>query len=124
SPLAVNSLVVGIVLFVLLIIRQKYVKRPFFDFKALYKTPNVAHSLVLLVFLGIYLASSSIFTQYTVGVLEYNNVINAKINLWMIPGIIVSGVLAFVSFKNKWNVKYYIAAGFVSFFLHTLSLYF
>lgn len=124
SPLVVGSLIVAAIFFVLLVIRQKYVKRPFFNFASFYKMPNVGHSMILLVFLGIFLASSSIFSQYTVGVLEYNNLINAKINLWMIPGIAISGVLAFIGFKNKWNVKYYIASGFVAFFLHTVCLYF
>ena len=124
SPLVVWSLCIGIVAFIALVIRQKYVKRPFFNFASFYKMPNVGHSMILLLFLGIYLASSSIFSQYTVGVLEYNNLINAKINLWMIPGIVIAGVLAFVGFKKAWNVKYYIAAGFIAFFFHTLSLYF
>ena len=124
SPLVVNSLLLSIVVFILLVIRQKYVKRPFFNFKEFYQRSNVAHSLILLTFLGFYLSSSSVFTQYVVGVLEYNNPINAGLNLWMIPGIILAGALAFIGFKNKWNIKWYIAAGFVSFFLHTVSLYF
>ena len=92
------------------------------DFSIFTRT-NVWHSMLLLLFLGIYLASSSVFSQYVVGVLGYNNLINAQLNLWMIPGMILAGVYAFFSFKNRWNLKYYIATGFTAFFLHTLCLY-
>ncbi|MBS7334313.1 MAG: hypothetical protein KIG88_12025 [Weeksellaceae bacterium] len=123
SPNIVGSLIVGIITFLLLMYRQKFLKRKMIDF-SVFKKSNVIHSIILLVFLGIYLASSSVYMQYSVGVLGYNNLINAEINLWMIPGIIISGILAFFGFKNKWPMKYYIASGFVAFFLHTLSLYF
>ena len=102
--------------------RQRFLKRKMIDFSIFTRT-NVWHSMLLLLFLGIYLASSSVFSQYVVGVLGYNNLINAQLNLWMIPGMILAGVYAFFSFKNRWNLKYYIATGFIAFFLHTLCLY-
>lgn len=123
SPYIIGSLILGMLLFGLLIYRQKFIKRKLIDF-SVFKRSNVKHSFILLVFLGIYLASSSVFMQYSVGVLGYNNLINAEINLWMIPGVIIAGVMAFYAFKNKWPMKYYIAAGFIAFFLHTLCLYF
>lgn len=123
SPYIVGSLLLGIGTFVALIYRQKFLKRKMIEF-SVFKKSNVIHSVILLIFLGIYLASSSVYMQYTVGVLGYNNLINAEINLWMIPGVILAGVMAFYGFKNQWPIKYYIASGFVAFFLHTLFLYF
>lgn len=123
SPYIVGSLAVGIILFLFLIYRQKFLKRKMIDF-SVFKKYNVKHSLILLVFLGIYLASSSVYMQYSVGVLGYNNLINAETNLWMIPGTIIAGIMAFFGFKNKWPIKFYIAAGFVAFFFYTLCLYF
>lgn len=102
--------------------RQKFLKRPLIDFKVFTKE-NTLHSLILLVFLGVFLANSSIYVQYSIGVLGYNNLINAKVNLWMIPGIVLVGVLAFYCFKYKWRMKFFVAGGFISFFLHTLCLY-
>lgn len=122
SPYITGSLIAGIVIFAGLVYRQEFLKRKLLDFGAFQKK-NVIHATILLLFLGIYLASSSIYTQYSMGVLGYNNLINAKLNLWMIPGIVIAGVMAFFGFKNKWYIKYYIAAGFVFFFLHTLCLY-
>lgn len=115
SPYIIGSLIFGMLLFGLLIYRQKFIKRKLIDF-SVFKRSNVKHSFILLVFLGIYLASSSVFMQYSVGVLGYNNLINAEINLWMIPGVIIAGVMAFYGFKNIWPMKYYIAAGFIAFF--------
>lgn len=118
----IASLIIGVVLFIALVYRQNSLKRKMIDFAA-FKKKNVIHSSILLLFLGLYLASSSVYTQYAVGVLGYNNLINAQTNLWMIPGIVIAGILAFFGFKNKWYIKYYIILGFVCFALHTLSLY-
>lgn len=122
SPYITGTLTAGIILFMMLYYRQKFLKRKMIDF-SVFKRANVIHASLLLIILGIYLASSSVYTQYSLGVLGYNNVINAHINLWMIPGIIVAGILAFFGFKNQWPLKYYIASGFSAFFLHLLSLY-
>ncbi|MHA6727315.1 efflux MFS transporter permease [Chryseobacterium sp. A301] len=117
------SLVVGILLFVLLIYRQTFLRRKLIDF-SVFKKRNVIHATLLLLFMGIYLASTSLYVQYTIGVLGYDNTINAHSNLWMIPGIVIAGILAYFGFKNKWNMKYYIAFGFICFALYTMILYF
>lgn len=124
SPYIVSSFILGIVFFGLTIYRQRFLKRKMINFSLFYKLENIKHSLILLLLLGLYLASTSLYVQYSVGILGYSNLINSHTNLWMIPGIIVAGAMAFYGFKNKWPLKYYIAAGFISFFLHTLSLYF
>lgn len=123
SSYITNFLFIGVLLLIVVIYRQKFMTRKLIKFNLILKKINIWHSLLLLMLLGVYLASSSIFVQYTVGVLGYNNLINAKLNLWMIPGIIIGGVYAFYSFKNKWQLKYYIATGFIAFFFHTLMLY-
>ncbi|RKS03002.1 MULTISPECIES: MFS transporter [unclassified Flavobacterium] len=123
SPFITGSFLISVILLAALIYRQKFLKRKLIKFELIVQKVNVWHGMILLLFLGAYLASSSIFVQYTVGVLGYNNLINAKLNLWMIPGIVIAGFLAFHGFKNKWNVKYYIILGFMAFFLHTLMLY-
>ncbi|WP_430613901.1 hypothetical protein [Flavobacterium sp. JP2137] len=117
------AFIAGIVFLSLTIYRQKFLKRKLFKFDLFYKRTNVWHGLILLVFMGIFLSTTTLFTNYTIAVLGYNNLINASSNLWMIPGIIAAGIYAFYSFKNNWNIKYYIASGFIAFFVHTLSLY-
>lgn len=123
SPYIIAAFLIGLVFFFLTVYRQRFLKRKMFNFSLFYKLENVKHSIILLLFLGIYLASSSIYVQYSMGVLGHSNLINAHTNLWMIPGIIIAGMLALYGFKKNWPLKLYIAAGFISFFLHTLSLY-
>ncbi|MCG2793664.1 MAG: MFS transporter [Weeksellaceae bacterium] len=123
SPFITGSIVISLVLLAIVIYRQKFLKRKLIKFELIVQRVNLWHAFTLLMLMGAYLASTSIFTQYTLNVLGYNNLINAKLNLWMIPGIIIAGILAFYGFKQKWNVKFYIAAGFVVFFLYTLMLY-
>jgi hypothetical protein len=123
SPSIVSSLVLGLVLMLVAIYRQRFLKRKLIKFDFFYKSSNVLHGLLLLLFLGIYLASSSILIQYSSGILDYSPYINAKLNLWMLPGIIISGVIAFFSFKNKWSIKLFILMGFAFMFLHILVLY-
>ena len=123
SPYIIGSLISGVILLALTIYRQKFLKRKMIKFNFFVERENVKHGFVLLLFLGVYLASTSIYSQYTLGVLGYNNLINAHTNLYMIYGIVLAGVIAFFHFKKNWNVKYYIAGGFIAFFLHTLCLY-
>lgn len=122
SPSIVLSLFGSLLMLVALYFWQKDIKRPLIYFEVFRKS-NVKHAIVLLLCLGVYLASTALYTQYTVGVLGYTSLINSEINLWMIPGFVVAGILAFFGFKNKWPVKYYIASGFICFFLYTLILY-
>lgn len=117
-------LLIGILLFGLTIYRQKFLKRKMFDFKLFITRPNLYHSIILLLFFGIYNATTSIYAQYAGGILGYNSLVNAQVTLWIVPGIIMSGIIAFVYFKNNWHIKHYILIGFLCFFIHTLMLYF
>ncbi|RRQ45728.1 MFS transporter [Chryseobacterium sp. SC28] len=123
SPLITGSLLSSIVLLVATIYRQKFLKRKLVNFDLIVQRVNLSHAFLLLLLMGAYLASSGIFTQYTLNVLAYNNLINARLNLWMIPGIVIAGILAFQGFKKKWPIKYYIVLGFIAFFVQTLMLY-
>ncbi len=124
SPAIVGLLAGGLLLIALTIYRQKFLKRKMFHFDLFLKRDHIWHSLVLLLFLGLYLASSGVFVQYSMGVLGYSNLINAGLNLWMIPGLIASGVICFFGFKKGWHLKWAILGGFGAFFLHTVMLYF
>src|SRR5690606_40747160 len=100
SPYIVSSFILGIVFFGLTIYRQRFLKRKMINFSLFYKLENVKHSLILLMLLGLYLASTSLYIQYAVGVLGYTNLINSHTNLLMIPGIIVAGAMVIYLFKN------------------------
>lgn len=123
SPYILGSLICGVLLLGFTIYRQKFIKRKMINFGILYKKPNILHSIVLLLFLGILLASAGIYSQYTMGVLGYNSQVSAGVNMWMIPGAIVAGAYGLLTFKKNWNIKAYISVGYISFFLHILCLY-
>ncbi|MCZ2101035.1 MAG: hypothetical protein LC107_05805 [Chitinophagales bacterium] len=123
EPTVIWSLVISLLTFIYVIIRQTVLKRKVYDFKAFLKFKSVRFSLVLLTFQAIYLSSSSVFMQWTLGALGYNNMVNAELNLWTIPGLIVGGILGFVGFKKNWHIKYYIWTGFGALFLNILLTY-
>lgn len=123
SPLIVSSLISGIILMGLTIYRQNFLKKKLLRFDLIMKKENVRYGLILLMLMGVYIASSSISTQYSAGILGYNSLVNTQLNLWMISGIVVGGIWGIISFRNKWRIKYFIAAGFIAFFIHTLMLY-
>lgn len=122
SKFIIASGILGIIFLALLFYRQRFLKRKLIDAVA-FSRKNVLHAAVLLICMGVYLAVTTVYTQYTMGVLGYSYFTNASSNLWMLPGIIIAGGLAYLGFKNKWYIKYFIASGFACLFLHTLSLY-
>lgn len=124
SPNIQWTLITAITLFIWVVLRQRNKKRPLIDFSAFTKFANVKHSLLLLLFLGLYLGSTSVFMQWNMAALGYNNIINAKLALWGLPGLIAGGILGAIGFKKQWNIKYFILLGFGAFFLHSLLIYF
>ena len=51
-------------------------------------------------------------------------VTNASLNLMMIPGVILTGVVAWFWFKREWPIKMFIFSGFAAFFLNSVIMYF
>jgi len=123
SPYIIWNSILAIALFVWLILRQRKLKRKLIHFD-MFKLPNVRHGMVLIIFMGIYLSSTSVYMQWNMAALGYNNLINAGLGLWGLPTLILGGVLAFIGFKKKWNLKYFILLGFSAFFVHSLMIYF
>jgi hypothetical protein len=74
--------------------------------------------------MGVFLGSSSLQNTFTVGILGYDIVTNASLNLMMIPGVILAGVIAYFWFKNEWPIKMFIFSGFAAFFLNSVMMYF
>ena len=74
--------------------------------------------------MGVFLGSSSLQNTFTVGILGYDMVTNASLNLMMIPGVILAGVVAWFWFKREWPIKMFIFSGFAAFFLNSLVMYF
>ncbi|QIG88412.1 MFS transporter [Chryseobacterium sp. POL2] len=112
-----------LVTFILLIVRQSFLKRPFLSFN-IFKKNNVVHGLFMLFCLGIYMALGSMQTSFAIGVLQYDQLTNAKLNLLMIPGLIVGAIVAIVWFKHTINLRMFVFSGFGAMLMFTIILYF
>ncbi len=102
--------------------RQNYLTHPLLDLSVL-KSKNVRLALFLLLVMGIFFASSSLQSAMTSGILRYDAMTSAKLNLWMLPGVLLGGILCFIWFKYEGGFKGIILLGFAAFTLYHVILY-
>ncbi len=112
-----------IVSFVILVFRQSFFKRPFLSFK-IFKKNNVQHGLFMLFCLGMYMALGSMQTTFAVGILQYDQLTNAKLSILMIPGLLVGAIVAIIWYKNDLNTRMYVFSGFGAMLMFTIIMYF
>lgn len=120
--------IIGAVIFiiasiVILIIRQLNTKHPFISFK-LYRIKDVRYGLLLLIAQGMFMGVGTLMSIYTSAILGYGWVTNTELGLMTLPGIVLSGFIAFHWAKNKIPIKMYIFSGFAAYLLYTVMLYF
>lgn len=65
------------------------------------KRRNVWLGCLLFMLLGIFLASSSLQSTLTTGILRFDAPTSARLNLWMIPGILLGSAYCYYWFKFK-----------------------
>lgn len=118
-----NAGIAAFVSFALLAIRQFTLKRPYISFKIFTKN-NVQHGLFMLFMLGMFLGTTSIQNTFAVGVLGYDQLTNAKLNLLMIPGLVLAGVIAIIWFKREIPLKMFIFSGFSAMVGYAMVMYF
>ena len=82
------------------------------------------HGLIMLLFTGMFLATGSIQSIFTVGILGYDPVVNASLNLLMIPGIVAAGVYMAYWFRQGRGLKMFIFLGFAAMLAYTMIMYF
>lgn len=112
-----------IVLFALFLFRQSRLKRPFVPL-SIFKSKNFIEGFTLLMGLGMFLASTSIQSTFTIGVLGYDSPTNNLLNYAMIPGIILGGVYAAFWYKRKLPTKFLILSGIIFYTLYFVMMYF
>ncbi|OCK52584.1 transporter [Chryseobacterium sp. CBo1] len=123
STKIINSGIVALVSFALLIVRQYTLKRPYLSLKVFSKS-NVLNGMFMLFWLGMFLGTASIQNIFAVGVLGYDQLTNAKLNLLMIPGLVAAGITAVFWFKKQKPVKMFIFSGFSAMIGYALVMYF
>lgn len=123
STKIINAGIAAFVSFALLAIRQQTLKRPYLSFKIFTKN-NVQHGLFMLFCLGMFLGTTSIQNTFAVGVLGYDQLTNAKLNLLLIPGLILAGTAAIFWFKKEIPLKMFIFSGFAAMLGYAIIMYF
>ena len=121
-----NIIYAGIAAFIsfaLLVTRQMTLKRPYLSFRIFSKN-NVQHGLFMLLCLGMFLGTTSLQNTFAVGVLGYDQLTNARLNLLMIPGLVLAGGLAIFWFKKEIPLKMYIFSGFSAMMGYAIIMYF
>jgi MFS family permease len=105
------------------IYRQTKLKRPYISM-AIFSKKNVYNALLMIFLMGMFMASSSIQSAFTTGVLRYDSPTNASLNLMMIPGIVLGGLVSFIWFKKKWWLKSLALLGFGAYQAYAIYMYF
>ena len=123
STKIINAGIAAFVSFALLVIRQTHLKSPYLSFK-IFSRNNVLHGLFMLLCLGMFMATASVQNIFAVGVLGYDQLTNARLNLLMIPGILLAGAIAVFWFKKDKPLKMYIFSGFAAMVGYSIIMYF
>lgn len=77
----------------------------------------------MLLCLGMYLATATIQNIFAIGILGYNPVTNALLNLLLIPGLFAAAIVCFLWFKQEIPLHMLIFSGFAAFILYTTTMY-
>ncbi|HXB05483.1 MAG TPA: hypothetical protein VNW04_00160 [Puia sp.] len=109
------------VAFAAFLLRESLVKRPLMQF-AIFKKTSFLRGLLFLFLLGIFLPSS-IQGAFTAGVLDFENIRNAELNLYLIPGVVAGATLSFFWYYRKRNTEILLFIGFAAFVAYYIILY-
>jgi len=101
--------------------REMTVKRPAVPLR-FFKKAGFVKGLFLFFLLGIFLPSS-IQGTFTAGVLDFENIRNAELNLFLIPGVTAAAILCYCWYFYKLNKKVLLFIGFGAFVLYYYILY-
>src|SRR5262249_15132966 len=103
------------------LVRELTVKRPFLPLKN-FRLTNFIKGLVFFFLLGIFLPSS-IQGAFTAGVLGFENIRNAELNLFLIPGVAAGAILCFIWYFYQRNTEVLLFVGTAAFVAYNLILY-
>lgn len=123
SPSIQQALAFSAALALVFIWRQLKLKRPYLPLHV-FKRKNVITSIILFILMGAFTASGSIQSAFTSGILKYNSITNAEINLYTIAGALLGAFISFAGFKKNLGVKPLIFTGFLSYVIYHVMMYF
>lgn len=114
----------GLLLIVLGMIRQRYLKRQFWQLITMRKR-NVWVAAIFIFTIGIYQGASGFDTLLMSSVLRYDTLTVGKVNLAMIPGSLLAGAIGLLLLKkDNQGLKTFVILGFSVFILQYAVSYF
>jgi len=119
-----NITAAGILIPVILlafVVWELIVNRPLLPFRQ-FKKKSFLKGLFFFFVLGIFLPSS-IQGTFTAGVLDFESIRNAELNLYLIPGVVAAAVLCFFWYYYKRNTEVLLFIGFAAFVGYYTLLY-
>lgn len=123
SPVIRWGIGVFVVMLFFFVLGQRLLKRPFISMAA-FSYKNVYSSFIMILLMSIYLGSSSAQSTYMMGILKYSSQTSGLVNLAMIPGVILGGVICYYWFKHIPKIKGLVSIGFGSYLLAQVIIYF
>lgn len=103
------------------LVRELTVKRPYLPL-AKFKVTTMIRGLVFFFLLGIFLPSN-IQGAFTAGVLGFENIRNAELNLYLIPGVAAGAVLSYIWYFYNRNTELLLFLGTAAFVAYNIILY-
>lgn len=114
---------VGFLLFsALFLYRQSVIDKPYVGLHFL-KKRNVLTGILLMMMMGMHLATGVLQTAFTT-VLGYDNPTNNLLNITMLPGILLGTFICWVAKKRDWGVRLPVFIAFVCFQVSAILMYF
>ena len=101
--------------------RELQLKRPLLSFNK-FKKSSFLIGLLFFFLLGIFLPSS-IQGLFTTAILDFENIRNAELNLYLIPGVALAAVICFIWYYHKLNAEVMLFLGFAAFVGYYYILY-
>jgi len=101
--------------------RQLSIKRPLFDLR-LFQVSSFRIGLCYFFLLGIFVPST-FQSVFITGVLHFESIRNAEVNLYLIPGVAVGSVVCYFWYLKNLDPEPLIFIGFLSFVLYHIIMY-
>ena len=106
----------------LFITTAQMIKRPFITLKIL-KDPSVRYSILFLMGLGAFMATSAVQNTYT-AILQYGSYHSTIMSFMTVPGILLAGFIGFKYFGKGLSLRMFIFTGFLAYTLNAFIMYF
>jgi len=117
----VASLFGSLISLLLFIKRELSLKRPYLDLK-LFKTGTFREGIFYCFILGIFLPSN-FQSAFSAGILQYDATTNMQLNLYLLPGILISCLLCYIWYYFKLDPDILIIVGFLGFVVYHVIMY-